>query len=604
MAKRKRKSIGTIQVNRNDDPEMLYKDKFNTPLNEDEQIEFDQWVKQESKRQDRDILMDKGTYDVQGFWKFDRSLDNRGHGSDKWKKPNHPKFSNESIYSDNSDIKPGKWVGNAFIASQGTKDLYGDHLYNYFKSNEEEFLVDELTNNRKILTKSDNTMPRGLRYLTKRNDGGLLGTGRPTEYHGRGTRTGVVRRSQVNALRENPSNIPDLRNNVSDAAWRDVLNAFEENANLNGIEMRDVTGAGGEGDRIAQEFYTNPSAAPQRRGVGSSIQQMSIPNISPIIDTPISEPQMSNKVNGYNYKKGREYNAIEKFSRRKRKGADGLNMTGDLYDADGNLIMKGSNVPLGDEVQASLNKVDEFEGASNVADAYFPMQEPFDDNGNLINKVDTPVATNKGGSGFGNFLAKNANVIQSLGSTALNLLNASDQPTTQAPVLATNRRTPYKSVLPALERANAANLSASFENTEDRGGGTLAKNTALSTTLNANTKGAIADQQGRMQFEQAGDRLDAGVNLQNARTQNNVTAMNMSRRRERIVDMSQAINAGTQDLINIDSNNQLQNVQSKELVLEALKSGDTEVLDRVAQSLGISVEELMRTLGDPRATFN
>ena len=158
--------------------------------------------------------------------------------------------------------------------------------------------------------------------------------------------------------------------------------------------------------------------------------------------------------------------------------------------------------------------------------------------------------------------------------------------------------------LPAVEAANSANLSAMFSNIEDTGGGTLAKNAAFATTLGATSKAALGDTQARNQFNLAGDRLDAGVSVSNANSQNRVNAMNIARRRERLVDMSQATTAGTQDLLNISSNRQLGNVQGKALVLEALKSGDTGVLERIAQSLGLSVQDLMKTLGDPNKTFN
>ena len=67
----------------------MFKNKYNTELTKEEQKEFDKWAEEESKKQGRDILMDKGAYDVQGFWKSgdwkNRDADN--HGTDTWKKP-------------------------------------------------------------------------------------------------------------------------------------------------------------------------------------------------------------------------------------------------------------------------------------------------------------------------------------------------------------------------------------------------------------------------------------------------------------------------------------------------------------------------------------
>lgn len=107
------------------DPEMIFKDKYNTPLSDIERVEFKKWTEAESERQGRDIMMDKGTYDVQGYWKFDQQLDKDGHGSDKWKKPNHPKFSDESIYNGADGFEGGKWVGDGFRPSKHTIELYG-----------------------------------------------------------------------------------------------------------------------------------------------------------------------------------------------------------------------------------------------------------------------------------------------------------------------------------------------------------------------------------------------------------------------------------------------------------------------------------------------
>jgi hypothetical protein len=108
------------------DPEMIFKDRYNTPLTAAERKEYDKWVKEESARQGRDITWDKGTYDMQGFWKYDQSTDKDGHGHDKWKKPNHPKFSNESIYHGKDGFYGGAWEGHAFQPSKQTVDLYGE----------------------------------------------------------------------------------------------------------------------------------------------------------------------------------------------------------------------------------------------------------------------------------------------------------------------------------------------------------------------------------------------------------------------------------------------------------------------------------------------
>ena len=76
-------------------------DKYNIELTEDEVTQFTEWVKSESARQGRDIMMDMGAYDIQGFWKSGdfKNMDEDNHGSDRWKKPNHPTFSNQFYLS-------------------------------------------------------------------------------------------------------------------------------------------------------------------------------------------------------------------------------------------------------------------------------------------------------------------------------------------------------------------------------------------------------------------------------------------------------------------------------------------------------------------------
>lgn len=80
--------------------------EFNTALTDDEEKQFQAWIKEEGREKD---LFD---YDLRGAWKEMQSgsmeQDERGHLGDKYKKPNHPTFSNESIYS-NEKNRGGRW---------------------------------------------------------------------------------------------------------------------------------------------------------------------------------------------------------------------------------------------------------------------------------------------------------------------------------------------------------------------------------------------------------------------------------------------------------------------------------------------------------------
>ena len=114
------------------DPEMIFKEKYNTPLTKEEKIEYDAWVAAESKRQGRDITWDLGTYDIQGFWKSGdhMKMDKDNHGSDKWKKPNHPTFSNQSKYHNVDGYVGGTWAEDGgYTPSDYTSKLYDKNYY-------------------------------------------------------------------------------------------------------------------------------------------------------------------------------------------------------------------------------------------------------------------------------------------------------------------------------------------------------------------------------------------------------------------------------------------------------------------------------------------
>jgi len=90
-------------------------DSYNTPLTTDEEKAFQQWVKEESRKQGRDLLLDLYDYDVRGYWKEGNQPDARGHGTDKFKKPNHPTFSDESIYHGKNGAQGGTWGDRVFM---------------------------------------------------------------------------------------------------------------------------------------------------------------------------------------------------------------------------------------------------------------------------------------------------------------------------------------------------------------------------------------------------------------------------------------------------------------------------------------------------------
>jgi hypothetical protein len=120
------------------DPETMFFNKYNTSLDEKEINEFDKWIEKESAKKGRNVLMDKGAYDIQGFWKSGdwKNVDSDGHGTDTWKKPNHPTFSNQSKYHGADGFYGGNWTEKAgYQPSKQTLELYSPDYYEWlFKS--------------------------------------------------------------------------------------------------------------------------------------------------------------------------------------------------------------------------------------------------------------------------------------------------------------------------------------------------------------------------------------------------------------------------------------------------------------------------------------
>lgn len=112
--------------------------KYNTPLSPDKEDEFQTWLKQMSQKRGYDMTQEMRDYDLRGLWKEKGGFDARGHATDEFKKPNHPTFSNESIYSGVNGFQGGEWTksGDAwnYQASPTNLQMYGsDALSSYFK---------------------------------------------------------------------------------------------------------------------------------------------------------------------------------------------------------------------------------------------------------------------------------------------------------------------------------------------------------------------------------------------------------------------------------------------------------------------------------------
>lgn len=109
-------------------------DQYNTQLSPEDEKVFQKWAQSQNKLQD---LYD---YDVRGLWKSGQA-NMEGHGPDTYKKPNHPTFSDESIYHGVDNHEGGHWEGEApfeaFTPGRSNLEHYGPSgLDEYFRSYE------------------------------------------------------------------------------------------------------------------------------------------------------------------------------------------------------------------------------------------------------------------------------------------------------------------------------------------------------------------------------------------------------------------------------------------------------------------------------------
>ena len=122
-----------------------YTEKFNTELTADEEAQFQTWAKEQGREKDT------YDYDLRGAWKElqsgDMGEDARGHLGDKYKKPNHPTFSAESIYSGQDGVEGGVWSRNAegkdvYTPGRKLSSVEADRLKRYFARTEPEAVLD------------------------------------------------------------------------------------------------------------------------------------------------------------------------------------------------------------------------------------------------------------------------------------------------------------------------------------------------------------------------------------------------------------------------------------------------------------------------------
>ena len=110
--------------------------QYNTQLTPREESQYQSWAK--ANKRDRDTY----DYDMRGAWKEMQAggagQAANGHFTDKYKKPNHPTFSDQSMYNGTDGYQGGKWSQapdgrDVFVPSQSNlKNMSADQLKQYF----------------------------------------------------------------------------------------------------------------------------------------------------------------------------------------------------------------------------------------------------------------------------------------------------------------------------------------------------------------------------------------------------------------------------------------------------------------------------------------
>ncbi len=90
---------------------------YDTKLSKEDEEKFSSWKKTYAPK-------DSGEdYDLRGAYKSGLKPDKKtGHWPDTYKKPNHPTFSNQSIYAKDAPDKAGSWKGETYIPAGRHKE--------------------------------------------------------------------------------------------------------------------------------------------------------------------------------------------------------------------------------------------------------------------------------------------------------------------------------------------------------------------------------------------------------------------------------------------------------------------------------------------------
>jgi hypothetical protein len=149
---------------------MAPEDAYNTVLPEFAEKGFQSWMKTQSKTTGRDLNNDLHDYDLRGYFKENGAVNLSGtHLTDKYKKPNHPTFSTNSIYDGVDGNQGGQWTKAAdgswdFYASPTNEaNMSGEALKSYF---------DEVEPRNRLHSRAQQLIESG-RQMSEDDSGGL-----------------------------------------------------------------------------------------------------------------------------------------------------------------------------------------------------------------------------------------------------------------------------------------------------------------------------------------------------------------------------------------------------------------------------------------------
>ena len=110
-----------------------FTNRYNTQLSPREEALFQDWLKNNGVHTANELY----DYDLRGAWKSGDvfNLDSRGHLTDRYKKPNHPTFSNQSIYDGADGFVGGHWSelpNGRFVFRPGSTNTFDKQALNSY----------------------------------------------------------------------------------------------------------------------------------------------------------------------------------------------------------------------------------------------------------------------------------------------------------------------------------------------------------------------------------------------------------------------------------------------------------------------------------------